>query len=543
MRFAVIIVLITIFSINGVKASNDSLTLAQAFVNLSLTCQYFDTLRPDRISKILRYEESELSSIRDTQFIRLNSKLYNFTKALWSLNKGKQTFRKDTVASRKTLLEWKDLFVESRERYFQTGVPVLIRNWASDYPNRLRYFEPGIDCLDLECNSFYEFIKFDTRSYYDFNDGLNQLAAVISPLFNRDIYPDFKRIFYSAKNSDTIYLDSLSWYAGLYHFRNAGYNQNMQLYRSDFQVEPADSGLFFMSSAPDLIKRYLYLLYIAREKRDHIDISRLYTEYRSFVSALDPADTLTFRYPDSVIKKDTFFNKEIGSVTCAALLQLLKKNYPEDTLDYIVNKSIRTDSPVPTKYVFPHPAPFPSAVAVVPHFHPGLKTMTDVDKFLRKNLDRAGYDGRCHYYYAADGFAITTSLEKIKRDGSQLPANERWNLSYGSDGKFSVYTIFKSMFFATDGSFRILAFVVSSQEAERTTTAPSFSAMSQLLKNSYAALPQDLEDSSLPDKALTTLVYNFYQSDIGEVPVLDTRQLLTVRDHFRNTHLMNLLTH
>ncbi|MFZ4523244.1 MAG: hypothetical protein ACOYNC_16160 [Bacteroidales bacterium] len=543
MRFAVIIVLITILSINRAKASNDSLTLAQAFVNLSLTCEYFDTLSPNRISKILRYEEHELSSIRDTQFIRLNSKLYHFTKALWSLNKGKQTFRKDTLASRKTLLEWKDLFVESRERYFQTGVPSLIRHWAGDYPNRLRYFEPGTDCLELECNSFYEFIKFDTRSYYDFNDGLNQLAEVISPLFNRDIYPDFKRIFYNAKNSDTIYLDSLSWYAGLYRFRNAGYDQNMELFGFGFQVEPADSGLFFMSSSLDLIKSYLYLLYIAREKRDHVNIGRLYTEYRSFVRALDPEDTLKFRYPDDVIKKDTFFNKELNSATCAALLQRLKKNYPEDTLDYIVNKAIKSDSPVPTKYVFPHPAPFPSAVAVVPHFHPGLKTMTEVDKFLRKQLDRAGYDGRCHYYYAADGFAITTSLEKIKKDGSQFPANERWNLSYGPDGKFSVYTLFKSMFFATDGNFRILAFVISSQEAERTNTAPSFSVMSQLLKNSYAALPPDLEYESLPDKALTALVYNFYQSDIGEVPLLDTRQLLTVRDHFRNTPLLNLLTH
>ncbi len=543
MRFAIVIFLVTILSIEGVKASIDSLTLAQAFVNLSLTREYFDTLVPGRISKILRYEDRELSSIIDTQFIRLNSKLYNFTKALWLLDKGRQTFRKGTLADRKTLLKWKALFSESRKHYYLAGVPAMIRYMAGYYPNRLNYIPPGKDGLDLESNSFYQFIKFDTRSYYDFNDGLNQLAAVISPLFNRDIYPDFKRIFYAAKNSDTIYLDSLSWYAGLYEIRNTGYDQNIYPYRSEFRTEPADSGLFILSSAPELIKRYLYLLYVARKKRDHINIGHLFNEYHKFVKALNPTDTLNFRVADDVIKKDTFFNKELGSAVCTALLRLLKENYAEDSLEYSVSREIKTEPPVQTRYFFPEPAPFPSAVAVIPHFQPGLKTMKDVDKFLRKKLDGAGYDGRCQYYYATDGFAITTSLEKIKRDGGRLPADERWNLSYGKDVKFSVYSIFKTIFFSADGYFRILAFVISSKEATRSADPASFSSMNRLLKNCYAALPGELEDLSLPDKALTALVYNFYQSDIGEVPVLDTRQLLTIQDHFHNTPLMNLLTH
>jgi hypothetical protein len=189
-------------------------------------------------------------------------------------------------------------------------------------------FQTGKDGLDLESNSFYQFIKFDTRSYYDFNDGLNQLAEVVSPLFNRDIYPDFKRIFYSAKNSDTIYLDSLSWYAGLYEIRNAGYDQNIHAYRSEFRTEPDDPGLFILSSAPDLIKRYLYLLYFAREKRDHINIGHLYNEYHNFVKALNPADTLNFRDADDVIKKDTFFNRELGSAAGTAPASTFKEKLP-----------------------------------------------------------------------------------------------------------------------------------------------------------------------------------------------------------------------
>jgi hypothetical protein len=61
------------------------------------------------------------------------------------------------------------------------------------------------------------------------------------------------------------------------------------------------------------------------------------------------------------------------------------------------------------------------------------------------------------------------------------------------------------------------------------------SQMNNLITSSYSSLPKDLENVVIPDKTLTILVYHFYQSDVGEVPVLDTKAKLTVQDHLVNT--------
>ena len=61
---------------------NDSLTLAQAFINLSLTQQYFNTLQNERVTKIIPYEENELKSIVDSGFIKSNLSVINLSQCL-----------------------------------------------------------------------------------------------------------------------------------------------------------------------------------------------------------------------------------------------------------------------------------------------------------------------------------------------------------------------------------------------------------------------------------------------------------------------------
>ncbi len=86
-------VLFSLLSFNLAIANNapperasDSLTLGQAFINLSLTEKYFDTLQKQRIAKILQFEENELASIKDSGFIKKNDDPLSFhllTPALW----------------------------------------------------------------------------------------------------------------------------------------------------------------------------------------------------------------------------------------------------------------------------------------------------------------------------------------------------------------------------------------------------------------------------------------------------------------------------
>ena len=49
---------------------NDTITLAQAYMNLYLTETYFDSLSKNRISKILSFEKDELGKIEDSTFLK-----------------------------------------------------------------------------------------------------------------------------------------------------------------------------------------------------------------------------------------------------------------------------------------------------------------------------------------------------------------------------------------------------------------------------------------------------------------------------------------
>ena len=56
---------------------SDSLTLAQAFINLSLTGTYFDSISLNRIDKILPFEQNELSTLQNKTFKEKNNIVYN----------------------------------------------------------------------------------------------------------------------------------------------------------------------------------------------------------------------------------------------------------------------------------------------------------------------------------------------------------------------------------------------------------------------------------------------------------------------------------
>ena len=195
----------------------------------------------------------------------------------------------------------------------------------------------------------------------------------------------------------------------------------------------------------------------------------------------------------------------------------------------------------PVKYYFPIPAPFPSAYLYINNFKPGLTTMKQVDNYFKNVFNKKGYAGHLHYYYVQSGFALTTSLEKINKDGSPVSGSKRWSVSIGGNGSFSLYETFKSIFFTTESNFRIIALIISPNAASVQRSPSSIGAMQDLLTYSYPSLPKALEDFSLPQKTLTVLVYNFYQSDIGKVPMLDVSKRLTVKDHLGKSGLIPLL--
>lgn len=502
----------------------DSLTLAQSYVNLSYTGTYFDTLTPNRISDIIRSAEGELAKIKDTAFIKLNNALYNLTYSNLYLLKTKLSYRNKSEINRLVLLNWKETLHKSHI-YFGDA--------------RVSWYE-----TNEKLNTFYNPVKYDWETCNLLSDSIKKYKSKFSPLFSKDIYPDFQRLFYSAKDRNEFHFDSLEYYTSLYtfpiRFQILG-NLNINPYTRLKSVENniSDGYEYKLPLALDLISRYLQLSYIVEKASSVKNITSLYYNYSDFVKDLKPDDSFNFN-ESSEIPKDNFFRKELDTVACNMLYSKLEKKFPykiEADEEYDSDKDgVGNMMDMEGKYYFPIPVPFPSSKISINHFHPELKTMKQTDNYIKKCFIDAGYTGRLHYFYIQDsGFAMTTGIEKIKKNGSPASPDERWNLTISNNGNISLYQIFKSIFFATESDYRMISCIIAPHEVKVSKKSFSINQMNNLIQNSYSSLPTDLENLILPDKTLTILVYHFYQSDVGEVPLLDTKEKLTVQNHLVNT--------
>lgn len=514
--------LIASIQLNAQDASqvfkNDSITLAQAYINLSLTKDYFDKLSDERLSKILPFETDELKSIKDSIFISENSTLFNFTYSLLYFNEAKLLFRsKSKTLERDILMQWHDHLKKAIAHY-----------------NLSNYFTNGE-------NVFYQLINFDEKLYDELRWNINALKKEFTPYFNTDIYPDFKRLFYKAKRSKTYDFDKLTYFASIY---------DLSLDLSIIETEPSYEGFNFNSIAQnyqldlklDLIARYLQLKYMASnqytKELSPTEILRLYKAYDSFY--YDIVDN------KNQFEEDAFITKELNPEVCDALYKELQKKFALDDitdtdLDGVIDASVGQNIAAPRQYFFPNPAPLPSASATFKNFKPELVTLGKVDTYISNLFTSAGYKNKLHYYYDLDGFAMTTSLEKFNKDGSAIEDSKRWVKNLGGDGKFSYYEIFKSLFFEIESEFRMFAIIIASEEVRISSVALTPGSAETLLKNSHPELPDALKNKTLPDKNLTVLVYHFHQNDVGQVPMLDLSGNIKVPDHLKKAGLSKLI--
>jgi len=548
-KFVLVCLFIFAFSIKS--KANDSLTLAQAYMNMSLTCAYFDSISTDRISKILPFIEKEMSGIKDTAFINKTSHLYCMTYSLLYYAKTKLMFKTKGEISRPVLLKWKSTLDTSIDNF-----------------NRANADNPRDAATK---NAFYSLIHFTTHDISTLQEEIVSLKSDLNSFFSRDIYPDFQRIFYEAKNQDKFYIrDSLKYFTSLYNIpiefpiliNKWGFNfEESDLLNISDQtgvaheqirnsVDPGDDAddpfapsysfnvnkNYSLRYTLDVISKYLQLLYIAKKGTNIDDLNTLYDNYTAFKNLLSCPDCFKDIPPDS------FFKKELDTVASKQLYILLQNKFPyrderlrTASLHSVVN-ALEMGQTLPLKKYFPIPVPFPSSIIAINHFHPDLKTMKQVDDYIQTCLFSAGYQDRLHYYYIHDsGFAVTTSLERIDRFGDPAQPDQRWNLSVNDNGSLSLYSIFRAIFFQTESDFRVIGCIVARREADESDKPLSLMQMTDLLHNSYSALPVDLENQQLPDKTLTILVYHFYQSDVGEVPLLDVTGRLSVKDHLDRT--------
>jgi hypothetical protein len=517
------------------------LTATKAYFNLLNIKSHFDSLSTEQIEKILSLEEKELESINDTLYLSKYNYLYNQAFSLLYFGYAKLLFAINTNPEREILLQWKNTLEKSISHFNLSELDSV--------------FPP-----DPDKKLFLDLIGFAEKDCKTLQNDIIELKSEFNPYFNRDIYPDFQQIYYIEKKSGKFNFGALWYYVALYNLplsrdildnkpNGRTYNQTDYTYYN-WSINTS----YKLDLAIDLISRYLQLKKVLKTNSSvepNCEVN--WSCFNAFIDDLTPYDKTQFgyEYKPNQILKDDFFRKELDIATCEKLRrQLIKKcgniRYPagivdsdnDGVADYVDEKMAAL---MAKRYYFPVPAPFPSSYLFVNDYKPGLITMKQVDDYFTNIFNKKGYTGQLHYFYVESGFALTTSLEKIKSDGSPVSGNTRWSVSIGGNGSLSLYETFKSIFFETESNFRIIGLIVSPRAATLQKSPSTFGGMQDLLIYSYPSLPGDLKDFSLPQKTLTVLIYNYYQSDIGKVPMLDVSKRLSVKDHLEKSGLQELL--
>ncbi len=498
-----------------------SYATAQAFINLSLTQAQFETQSSSQIASVLASNELELSAVEDSSFIAQNPKLYHFTYSLLYENTARLLYRTRKNIDRTRLIEWKEALEKGIDFY----------NLSQDEIEK-----PEADLR------FHELIKFDGNDTQKQKSNILDLKIDFTPYFNEDIYPDFQRIFYKAKNSDEYDFEGLKAFAGIYNLSldmSVLENTGSEIaYRSYSDI----SQMYDMFPKLDLISKFIQFKFLASPQftipKIGFDTKQLYSSYNSFLNQLEN-------------ENDAFILLELNEEAIQTLFDQLQEKFPYKFKRVLSEPSVALDSknqyqvlpgvPPNDLYYFPEFAPLASASFVKRNFKPELKTLGKVDDFLRKEFIAAGYKDQLHYYYASDGFAITTSLERFTLDGSTVPADKHFVKSITASENFSYYETFKSMFMDVEFNYRMFAFIVGANATQMSKNAMTPEFAQQLIKKSYNRLPADLTDKILDNKTLSVFVYHFHLNLNTGTVQLDLSGKLSTQDYLKNAGLLKII--
>ncbi|MEX0962663.1 MAG: hypothetical protein WDZ52_01295 [Pseudohongiellaceae bacterium] len=167
-------------------------------------------------------------------------------------------------------------------------------------------------------------------------------------------------------------------------------------------------------------------------------------------------------------------------------------------------------------------------------------SLTDVESRLSRSLRSASYS-MSRLYSAPGGFVMVTRLEATDSDGSPLPEAERYRLPDDGD-TFQLGSYIRNLFFAPEGYYRFIAFVVSDQ-FERESDAPlSETDALERLQRGALRLPREYADMEFTEShRIEALIYEFRKG--AEENDLETMLpgRIPADNHLQNSGLSSVL--
>lgn len=168
---------------------------------------------------------------------------------------------------------------------------------------------------------------------------------------------------------------------------------------------------------------------------------------------------------------------------------------------------------------FPWPPPTPSErlnltrAQILPAASAKV-SLADVGHHIAAALEAAGYF-EYSFYAAPRGFAVVARLERIDPDGTPAPEKLRF-LAPEAAEPFSLASYVSRLFFAPEGFYRQIVFVITTDVVRPSGRAPNAQAAEALLQAGADRLPAEFRRMPFTDDyQVSALIYE-YQKGLGD---------------------------
>ena len=167
--------------------------------------------------------------------------------------------------------------------------------------------------------------------------------------------------------------------------------------------------------------------------------------------------------------------------------------------------------------MFLWPPPKPSVYTEIPlsaltEDSVNLENLDDLNSLIRDALERGEYYDTGYYGIPEqpDGFVLVTRLEKIEVDGSPVALSERWVTEVDQQVDFNLSRYLKSLFVADEGFYRVIAFVVTSQDITSWGETVSAKVFEKMISEANPSLMNSTAKQSVTDThTIYALIYEF----------------------------------